>query len=177
MGVATPARTRSRTGSEKDVAMPNHVTALFRDRLATHVAVEQLVQSGFPRDDISVLMSERTHEREFATSGVCMTGAAAATAGVLCTIVTGLAHLGTLSIQRFELLGAGPLVAAMGMRGAVGGLAGVLMSAGVPQRVACDVAARLNAAGILVGVLASPTRVELAKQVLKLSGGEWLRAA
>src|ERR1700730_11835171 len=45
--------------------MPTHATALFADRHTVHAAVEQLVQAGFPRDAISMGLSESTHEREF----------------------------------------------------------------------------------------------------------------
>src|SRR5947209_7388092 len=74
--------------------MQTNATALFADRHAAHAAVEQLVQAGFPRDTISVVMSEDTHEREFGPLESERSGVRPARhAGVLGAIASGLVAL------------------------------------------------------------------------------------
>ena len=46
--------------------MSKLVTAIFNSRSAAEQAVEELIKSGFAREDISLLMSETTRGREFA---------------------------------------------------------------------------------------------------------------
>ena len=45
--------------------MATIVTALFRSRMTAEQAVDSLLRAGFRREDVSVLMSETTHGREF----------------------------------------------------------------------------------------------------------------
>jgi hypothetical protein len=44
---------------------PKLVTGLFKSRTAAEAAVDALLKHGFTRDDISVLMSDATHTKEF----------------------------------------------------------------------------------------------------------------
>ncbi len=155
--------------------MPMHATALFADRHTAHTAVEQLVQAGFPRDAISVVMTEDTHEREFGESLSERSGVRAARApGVLGAIVTGLVSLtrpGGLILRA-----AGPLVTAMLLAGD-GALLTSLVSAGLEEHEALFVHDGLCAGSIAVGVQAEPERTRLALQLLALSGGAALQAA
>jgi hypothetical protein len=152
-----------------------HATALFADRHTAHTAVEQLVQAGFPRDAISVVMTEDTHEREFGEglserSGVRSTRPM----GVLGAIVAGLVSL-TRS-GGVILRAAGPLVPAMLLAGD-GALLASLVSAGLGEPEAHFVHDGLRAGSIAVGVQAEPERTRLALQLLALSGGAALEAA
>lgn len=161
-----------------------HVTALFRERWTAHAAVEQLVQAGFSRDDISVLMSEQTHAREFApASGVRAlfsesSPARATTGGVLGAIVSSLVAL----LPGATLLAAGPLAAgplvAPNVEGALAPavIVEVLVRAGIPEPDAELASRRLHGGAILVGVRANG-RAALARQVLALAGGNSLAAA
>ena len=52
--------------------MATLVTGLFRSRASAERAVEDLVHYGWPRDDISLLMSDATRGREFGLSMVTL---------------------------------------------------------------------------------------------------------
>jgi hypothetical protein len=77
--------------------MQGHATAVFPDRHAVRVVIDQLAQAGFSRDDISVVMSEATHDVDSPDSG---------TTAVLRAIVAGLLHVAS------GLVAAGPLAMA-----------------------------------------------------------------
>lgn len=150
--------------------MNTHATALFPDRHSTHVAVEQLVQAGFPKDSIGVAMSEDTHEREFGLasadrSGVRITRAA----GVLGTIVAGLVPIVTPGDEVLRVLRVGgpPVVAVM----SAGNLHAALVALGLSEEEARDARARLHYGAIVVAVQAAAERLPLAMQLLELSGG------
>lgn len=152
-----------------------HATALFADRHTAHTAVEQLVQAGFPRDAISVVMTEDTHEREFGEALSERSGLRAARPnGVLGAIVGGLVSL--TRTGGVILRAAGPLVPAMLLAGD-GALVAALVSAGLAEHEALFVHDGLFAGAIAVGVLADPDRMRLALQLLALSGGAALQAA
>jgi hypothetical protein len=162
--------------------MQSYATALFSDRHAAHAAVEQLVQAGFPRDTISLVMSEDTHEREFHSPTSEPSGLRSTPrqqpwqAGVLGAIVASLVALA--SPGRAALRAAGPLVAAM-VRSGEGGpsLSNALVGAGLPEHAARRADRGVHTGAIVVGVSASGDRVRLAQQLLELSGGAGLRAA
>ena len=45
------------------MANPKLVTGLFKNRVAAEAAVDAILKRGYTRDDISVMMSDATHER------------------------------------------------------------------------------------------------------------------
>jgi hypothetical protein len=156
-----------------------HVTAFFTERFSAHAAIEQLVQTGFPRDDISIIMSESTLGREFAPPSVppisgngASSPPSSRSSGVLGAIVSDLVGVGSGA----GLLAAGPLLATLVKTGDAGTLYAALVGAGVPEVEARFVSERIRVGGILVGVMAAQKdRAELANQVLRLSGGESLK--
>jgi hypothetical protein len=157
--------------------MQRHATALFADRHAAHAAVEQLVQAGFPRDAISVVMTEDTHEREFGPLGSERSGVRPARhTGVLGAIVSSLVELAWPSGP--ALRAAGPLVAAL-LRAspATFAVSSALTSAGFAEPQARFVEEGVRAGSIAVGVHASSERMRLALQLLELSGGSASQAA
>ncbi|MDM7913965.1 MAG: general stress protein [Candidatus Eisenbacteria bacterium] len=158
--------------------MAKIVTAVFKSRAAASEAVEDLVDAGFSRDDISVLMSDETRGREFAVE----TGTKAAegattggiTGGILGAIAAGLAAVGAVVIPGVGLVAAGPLVAALagaGAGGAVGGLIGALIGAGLPEHEAKFLSEEVKKGGILIGVYAHDDRKEVAERALERAGG------
>jgi hypothetical protein len=159
--------------------MPIHATALFGDRHSAHAAVEQLVQAGFPRDAISVVMSETTHEREFGLSTTQHTDGSgirpARPAGVLATILAGLVVLACPC--GLALRAAGPLVAALLREAAQGAFSAALVAGGMADHQARFVDEGVRSGAIVVGVHASADRARLATQLLELSGGAALQAA
>jgi hypothetical protein len=153
--------------------MPIHATALFAHRHTARAALEQLAQAEFPRDAISLAMSEETHEREFAKdpsepSGVRLLRHV----GVLGAIVT---SLGVFVISGdVALRVTGPLLGALHRAGA---LTMALASLGLEEHEAQAVDEGLRNGAIVVGVSADPDRTALAMQVLELTGGAGLQAA
>jgi hypothetical protein len=147
--------------------MNTHATALFPDRHSTHVAVEQLVQAGFPRDAIGVLMSEGTHEREFGLASPDRSGVRIARpGGVLGAIVAGLVPIATPGDEVLRV-GGPPIVAVM----SAGSLYAAFVALGLSEEEARAAHARLRYGAIVLAVQAAAERLPLAMQLLELSGG------
>ena len=149
-------------------------TALFSDRHSAHAAVEQLAQAGFARDEVSIVMSEDTHEREFGSSPSMRSGVRPAPSanGILGALVASLAPLqgpGGTSLRV-----GGPLLDAMLRAGA---LSAALFSLGMAEPSVRALREGLLGGNIMVGVHASGERSSLAMQLLELAGGEALQAA
>ncbi len=158
--------------------MPTHTTALFADRHSAHAAVEQLVQAGFPRDAISVVMSLQTFEREFAPQAPNRSGVrpAARFGGVLGAIVEGLVALSTKGVGAVRA--AGPIVHAIPRAGErAASLSDGLMAAGLSEREARHLEEGIMRGGALVVGVQAAERARLALQLLELSGGAALQAA
>jgi len=160
--------------------MPTHVTALFADRHSVNAAVEQLVQAGFTRDAISVLMSESTHEREFGStaerSGVRTTRPVGVFAGIIAALVKLLPMRNGVALR-----GAGPLAGAMS-RVPEGdkalALEGALTEAGgLSQHEASFISDGMRRGSLALCVTAAEDRARLAAQLLELAGGAALQAA
>src|SRR5262245_35064816 len=127
------------TTSQRRSDMAHLVTGIFANRASAELAVDQLMASGYSRDDISVLMSDATRGREFGITedSKAPEGAAtgAAVGGVLGAIAAGLISVGIIAIPGVGLVAAGPIIAALagaGAGGAAGGLLGALIGAGIP---------------------------------------------
>ncbi|MER3428806.1 MAG: hypothetical protein C4334_12065 [Pyrinomonas sp.] len=140
--------------------MAKLVTGLFKSRTAAEAAVNMLVEHGYTRDDISVLMSDSTKNKEFAietgTHAAEGAGIGGAVGGTLGAILAAIAAVGTsLAIPGLGIVVAGPLAAALagaGAGGAAGGLIGALIGAGIPEHRAKVYDAGLREGGILLGV-------------------------
>lgn len=139
-------------------------TGLFYDRAEAEDAVEELHQLGYRSDEISVMMSDATHTRDFAektgskaaegatTGGVIGGALGAILAGVTATgAVLAVAGTGGLAVP----IVVGPLAAALaglGAGGLAGGIIGALVGAGIPEHRARDIEKGLNEGGIMVAV-------------------------
>jgi hypothetical protein len=155
--------------------------AIFATRSAAESAVDRLIAAGFSNQDVSVLMSDNTSSREFATekntkapegtaTGVSVGGVVGGTLGLL-------AGLGALAIPGVgPLIAAGPIMGALaglGVGGAVGGLVGALVGMGIPEYEAKRYEGRVKDGGILVSVHCDTSEeISRAKDVLKQAGGE-----
>ena len=159
------------------------VTGLFKTRAAAEASVDAIIKRGYTRDDISVLMSDATKNKEFAVEtrshaadGLGIGGAIGGTVGaVLAAIVvvaTPIAIPGGLFV-------AGPIAAALaGARagGATGGLIGLLIGTGIPEHRAKVYDAGLRGGGILLGVEAkSKEDVDKLATLLEDIGAEYVR--
>jgi hypothetical protein len=167
------------------------ITGAFTTRREAQHAVDRLVDAGFQRAEISVLVSDRartddpelralahtTPECPAAPASAANRAAEGATAGgtiggTLGAILGGLAAVGSIAIPGIGLVAAGPIVAALagaGAGGAAGGLIGALVGLGVSEAEASDVHARLVEGRIVVVV---ETTVERAVRAIAVLRGE-----
>lgn len=115
------------------------VAGIFDNDLAADRAVAALLDEGFAKDDISMLVSRKTHDALFSSTDdeanrVAKGGIAGATlGGVLGALIAGLTAVGVIVLPGGGLLAVGPVVAALSGAGAgatVGGLSGALIQAG-----------------------------------------------
>jgi hypothetical protein len=157
------------------------VFAIFPSRAAAESAVDQLTAAGFSNQDVSVLMSDQSGTKEFATEkNTKAPEGTAAGVGVGATVggtLGLLAGIGALAIPGVgPLIAAGPIMATLagvGVGGAMGGLVGALVGMGIPEYEAKRYEGRVKDGGILVSVHCdSSEEVSRAKDILKAAGGE-----
>lgn len=155
--------------------------AIFTTRTAAESAVDQLTAAGFSNQDVSVLMSDKSGSKDFATekntkvpegtaTGVGVGGTVGGTLGLL-------AGIGALAIPGVgPLIAAGPIMGALagvGVGGAVGGVVGALVGMGIPEYEAKRYEGRVKDGGILLSVHCdSSEEVKRAKDILKAAGGD-----
>src|SRR5688572_33017901 len=108
------------------------ITGFFRTRAAAEAAVDALIKRGYARDDISVLMSDATRNKEFAvqarTHAADGAGIGGALGGAVGAVLAAILAVGTtLFLPGINLVIAGPIAAALagaGAGGVTGGLIG-----------------------------------------------------
>ena len=160
------------------------VTGLFKTRGAAEAAVDAIIKRGYTRDDISVLMSDSTKNKEFAVQtrshaadGLGIGGAIGGTVGA---VLAAIVAVGTSAIPVLGIFVAGPIAAALagaGAGGATGGLIGLLIGTGIPEHRAKVYDTGVRGGGILLGVEAkSDDDVEKLETLLEDIGAEYVRA-
>jgi hypothetical protein len=144
-------------------------------------AVDELIRTGFPGPNISVLLQDSHSTKDFAhhkdtkapegtTTGVTAGGAIGGALGVL-------AGIGAIAIPGVgPFIAAGPIMAGlagMGVGGAVGGLIGALVGMGIPEYEAKRYEGRVKDGGVLLSVHCDTSeQITRAKEVLKRTGAE-----
>ena len=136
------------------------VTGLFKNRAAAESAVNAIIKQGYSQNDVSVLMSEATKNKEFALEAKTQTAAGAgiggAVGGTIGAVLAGILAVGTnIALPGLGLVVAGPIAAALagaGAGAATGGLIGALVGAGIPEHRAKVYEAGMQQGGILIGV-------------------------
>ena len=133
---------------------------MYRDPALAGSAVDRLHQMGYGREDIGVMMDDKTRERAFAamtnSKGSEGIAAGATIGGVLGAIVAGVTATGSVAVIAgtgglAAPFVAGPLVAALaglGAGGAAGGIVGGLIGAGIAKKYEQG----LREGGVLVAV-------------------------
>jgi hypothetical protein len=155
------------------------VFGLYSDRMAAESAVNELVDTGFSNNAISVLLPDDQTTKDFAhekhtkapegtTTGVAAGGAVGGTLGLL-------AGIGALAIPGVgPVIAAGPIMGALaglGVGGTIGGFIGALVGMGIPEYEAKRYAGRLKEGGVLLSVHCDTAdQITRAKGVLKGSG-------
>ena len=163
----------------------NFVTGFFKTRAAAEAAVDAIIKRGYTRDDVSVLMSESTKNKEFAmqtrshaADGLGIGGAIGGTVGAVLAAIVAVAT--AITIPGIGLVVAGPIAAALagaGAGGATGGIIGLLVGAGIPEHRAKVYEAGVRGGGILLGVEAkSKEEVDKLESLLEDIGAEHVRA-
>ncbi len=142
------------------------VTGLFRDRDSAERAYGSLSTRGYSKDDINLLMSDKTRDLHFKSDDAADTelgskalegaGAGAAIGGTTGAVLAAIAAIGTsVALPGLGLIVAGPLAAALagaGAGGATGGLIGALIGSGIPEDRAKHYESGVKEGGIVMGV-------------------------
>ncbi len=151
-------------GSSTGTGSSKMVTGMFRTREDAERAYGSVTSRGYSKDDVNLLMSDKTRDTHFADGADTELGSKAlegagvgsAIGGTLGAVIAGIAAIGTsILIPGLGLLVAGPLAAALagaGAGGLTGGLVGALVGSGIPEETAKQYEQGLNEGGIVVGV-------------------------
>ena len=159
------------------------VSGLFKTRAAAEAAVDAIIKRGYTRDDISVLMSDSTKNKEFAVqtkshaaNGLGIGGAIGGTVGA---VLAAIIAVGTSIAVPGGIFIAGPIAAALagaGAGGATGGLIGLLIGTGIPEHHAKVYDTGVRGGGILLGVEAKTSdEVDKLETLLEDIGAEYVR--
>ena len=143
---------------------PLILTGLFRDRDSAERAYGSLVNRGYDRDDVSLLMSDETRTRHFTnpdaqrsdlgTKAAEGMGVGAVTGGGLGALLAGLAAAG-IAVPGLPIIAMGALAAALtgaATGGAIGALVGGLIGYGIPEDRARLYDRGVREGGIVMGV-------------------------
>jgi hypothetical protein len=155
--------------------MDRSVVALFDDVNTAQRALEELLRSGFDRNDVSVV---RTNQKGGYTTGtgptdVHDTSGAAAGVGIGAALggIAGLViGLGVIAIPGIgPIVAAGPLattLAGAGIGAAAGGIIGALTDVGIPEEEAGYYAEGVRRGGTLLTVRADESQVNRARDIM-----------
>ncbi len=147
--------------------------------------VDQLRLAGFQNTEVSVLFSENAGNKDLATTKSTKAPEGAATGAGTGVVIGGalgwLAGIGALAIPGIgPLIAAGPIVAMLsgvGLVGTLGGIAGGLIGAGIPEYEAKRYEGRIRKGGILLSVHCDTSELEKkAKAVLESTGARDISA-
>lgn len=162
------------------------VWGTFFDVRGANDAVDKVLQLGYPREYISIMMSANTKEKTFGSDGEERADSVARGAaeggvigGAIGAIVAGFTLTGAIGVTiatggAAAPFIAGPLAAALaggGAGAAAGGLIGAAIGAGIPHEHAQDLEKDLEAGGIVVVVDARDEDVPEIQTILD-SGAE-----
>jgi hypothetical protein len=143
--------------------------------------VNDLKNAGFTRDDISVLMHNRTGTKDFAVDNETKAPEGAATGAGAGAVLGGglgwLAGIGALAIPGLgPLIAAGPIMAALGgaaVGGTVGGISGGLIGMGIPEFEAKRYEGQVKGGRALICVHSeNATETDRAKAIFEAAGAE-----
>jgi len=158
------------------------VTGLFKTRTAAEAAVDAIIKRGYTRDDISVLMSDATKNKEFAVQtrshAADGLGVGGAIGGTIGAVLLAIVAVSSITIPGGFMVG-GPIAAALvgaGAGGATGGLIGLLVGTGIPEHRARVYDTGVRGGGILLGVEAkTEEEVDKLETLLEDIGAEYVR--
>lgn len=140
--------------------MAKAVFGLVDNEMQAERLVEDLKNSGFSNNDISVLFPDKSGTRDFAheqhTKAPEGAAAGAGTGGVIGGVLGWLVGIGSLAIPGVgPFIAAGPIMAALagaGVGATVGGLTGALIGMGIPEYEAKMYEGKIKEGNILIAV-------------------------
>jgi stress response protein YsnF len=152
------------------------VVALYDNLTDAHEAVDELVNAGFARNDVSLVAGDATgeygayldeHDGEDMAEGAATGAVGGAVVGGLAGLLVGLGALAIPGVG--PIIAAGPLAATLagaGIGAATGGLLGALVEWGIPEAEAGYYAEGVRRGGTLVAARVQDNRVEEAVDIL-----------
>ena len=142
----------------------DYVSRVFRTREEADRAYEDLHGRGYSKDDVNVLMSDKTRDTYFTNSDndtalgdkvADNAGTGSLIGGGIVAVVGAVAAIGSnVLLPGLGLVVAGPLAAGLagaGAGAATGGLVGALTGAGVPENEAARYESDIKDGGIYMG--------------------------
>ena len=162
------------------------VFGIYRTRAGAEQGVDALLQNGFRKEDISVLLPENVGTKDFAHEKGTKAPEGAATGATAGGVVGGtlglLAGIGALAIPGLgPFIAAGPIMGALaglGTGAVVGGLAGALIGMGIPEYEAKRYEGMVKEGGILLSVHCDNSNwVKRAKDILERTGANDISSA
>jgi uncharacterized protein (TIGR02271 family) len=155
--------------------MARTIVGVFDGREEAQRVVQELVDSGYSRDDISLMMRDtRRDTREARPTGEKREDRAAESAGIGALLGGAgglLVGLGALAIPGIgPLVAAGPLAAALagaGVGAGLGALVGALVGMGIPEEEAQHYSEAIRRGGVLVAVRSSDDMTERAVSIME----------
>ena len=163
-----------------------HVSGIFDSKAEAEAAVSRLLNTGFNKDDLSLIVSDNAHHTLFPhpvdneNERTLKGGAAGALiGGALGALVAALTLVGVIVVPGSGLLVAGPLMAAFsgaGAGAAIGGLSGALISAGFAVDVAKKYEEEIRHGKAIIVVHTSGEMAEAARVALR-TGHATIQAA
>lgn len=149
------------------------MTGLFPDRDSAERAYQGVIDRGYSKDDVNLVMSDETRKRHFGSDSTDADGTSpghtelgtkaaegagigAGIGGTVGAIAAAVAAVGTsIALPGLGLIIAGPVVAALagaGAGGAAGTLIGALIGWGIPEERVKHYESGIQQGGILMGV-------------------------
>jgi hypothetical protein len=157
------------------------VFGIYTSRTSTQNGVDALKIAGFRNTDISLLLPENLGTKDLATEKDTKAPEGAATGASSGAIIGGalgwLAGIGALAIPGLgPFIAAGPIMALLsgvGVGGAIGGITGALIGAGMPEYEAKRYEGRIKSGGILLSVHSDDSEwTKRAKKILEETGAQ-----
>ncbi len=163
-----------------------HIVGIVETAPLANQAIAELLSAGLTKDDISLVMSDKTKEHFSAATkdsgdrALADSAIGATTGGVLGAMLAGLTVMAAIAIPGAQLLMFGPLVAMVtggGAGAAVGGLIGALSAAGISAAEAAKYQDEIKAGkAVIVAHTKNDAQTQVARSVL-MGTGATIRAA
>jgi len=163
-----------------------HITGIVETGPLANQIIADLLSAGLTKDDISLLMSDKTKEHFSAATkdsgdrAIVDTAIGAGTGGVLGALLAGLTVVSAVLLPGASLVVAGPLVSVLtgaGAGAAIGGLAGALSAAGIATAESEAFEKEIKAGkAVIFAHTANDAQTQTARSIL-MSRGADIRAA